>query len=480
MIFVILLLHCLNTLYADALPTPPTPPTISSIIAGFVNISPSCGALGSCRELSSIIKSCFATIYACAWVARHPDVPSPSWRWWRTLAFAAMETIGILIVPDMLLITAALQYRFAGALVTGLNIVPEDAEREKETSPVGEGDDSGVVDQDVRDFAEQWREGKDQSASPEKRRDYTRQDGFFVGMGGLHFYRGNEPIRPLTIKDVTDLAKHDIFVIPLSRDIDDRSKSSWITKFVALVQTVSFATQCITRLALHLPTTELELTALAYTTVTVLAYLIWWDKPVNIGSPVRLVIEASTEDGATQAPVNKGFIGRIFKRYSEMWRAILFTTKRQSAADIRARLIFIAVTTALMSGFGAIHCIYSWAPFARYWHGQETPYNYSAMAITIWPVCMGICSTLGTLMTLWDGQYYPFARALVEWLLIFASSGVGQRSMATNLLKTYNVVLQAVFPESTPPLLFGQPLKAKVHEHALVLRAIHASPSPPP
>ncbi|KZP33484.1 hypothetical protein FIBSPDRAFT_847412 [Athelia psychrophila] len=48
--------------------------------------------------------------------------------------------------------------------------------------------------------------------------------------------------------------------------------------------------------------------------------------------------------------------------------------------------------------------------------------------------------------------------------------------MAANLLKT-SIVLQAVFPESTHSLLFGplnKSLKAKLREHALVLRALHA------
>ncbi|KZP04288.1 hypothetical protein FIBSPDRAFT_767642, partial [Athelia psychrophila] len=116
---------------------------------------------------------------------------------------------------------------------------------------------------------------------------YTRKEGFFVGMGGLYFYDDNdEPIRPLTIEDLTDLAKRGIFPITGPKDIDDRSKASWITKGLAVTQTVSFATQCVARLALRLPTTELEITALAYTMVTVLAYFIWWQKPVSIGMPV--------------------------------------------------------------------------------------------------------------------------------------------------------------------------------------------------
>ncbi|KZP33483.1 hypothetical protein FIBSPDRAFT_679930, partial [Athelia psychrophila] len=61
---------------------------------------------------------------------------------------------------------------------------------------------------------------------------------------------------------------------------DDRSKRSWISKGLALIQTASFAIQCVARFAQRLPVTELELTALAYTMVTVLAYFIWWKKPV--------------------------------------------------------------------------------------------------------------------------------------------------------------------------------------------------------
>ncbi|KZP04285.1 hypothetical protein FIBSPDRAFT_704583, partial [Athelia psychrophila] len=183
------------------------------------------------RELSSIIKSCITTIFACVWVAQHPNVPPPELAGLKPF-LAVLGTISVLILPDEMLFRA------------------------------------------IREFI---------SA------EYTRKEGFFVVMEGLQFYNGDRPIRTVTIEDIKDLAEQNIFpTIPRADEIDDRSKASLITKGIAVIQTVSFATQCIGRFAQRLPVTELELTALAYTVVTILAYIIWWQKPVNIGVPVRV------------------------------------------------------------------------------------------------------------------------------------------------------------------------------------------------
>jgi hypothetical protein len=39
---------------------------------------PSCDDLRNCRTISSIVWSCIVTIFACTWVAVHPNVPKPN------------------------------------------------------------------------------------------------------------------------------------------------------------------------------------------------------------------------------------------------------------------------------------------------------------------------------------------------------------------------------------------------------------------
>ncbi|KZP33491.1 hypothetical protein FIBSPDRAFT_1036042 [Athelia psychrophila] len=430
MIFIILFLHCLATLHADALPTPTAN---VSVLAGFVNISPSCRDIASCRELSSIIRSCLTTIFACIWFAQHPDVPPPSSNWLQKLGSAAITTFYNLLVPDLMLVKAIQQFISAGAVAEKLNDIRDKIEQEEKAAQAGEGDadsderygdkeegygDSEEGDTAMLDFARQRHDRMNPQASLEEPRKYTRKDGFFVVMRGLHFYDSdNTPIRPLTTKDVTDLAERGIFLIPRPDDIDDRSKASWITKGLAIIQTASFATQCVARLALHMPTTELELTALAYTTITVLAYFIWWKKPVSIGSPVRVVLECPTGFGKYRS--NGGTTFNIFgwKGLVDGWRPLLFTTQRPGV-EIGVRLLLITATVALTSAFGAIHCI-NWWTSSTHWHDQDTWFNYSAIAITFLPVGMGVCSTLGALTSIGNSQDYIVVRAL-QWLLIVA------------------------------------------------------------
>ncbi|KZP04283.1 hypothetical protein FIBSPDRAFT_968268 [Athelia psychrophila] len=407
MIFIILFLHSLATLHANALPTPAG---AVSVAGSFVNLSPSCRDLGSCRELSSIITSCITTIFACVWFAQHPDVP-PSLPGLAKLVDTARKTIVLLIIPDRMIVNAILQFLAAGALAKELNDIPEKAGQEKKTGPEGVAGGGSEVDRYV--LTRQRHEEMDGpgTASPEKRRTYTRRDGFFVVMRGLHFYGSdNTPIRPLTIKDVTNLAKRGIFVIPSTDEIDDRSKASWTTKGLALIQTVSFAAQCVARLVLRLPTTELELTALAYTTITVVAYCFWWHKPVSIGTPVRVPILDTQATVVVKPRLMDQFHKNIWREWS-----LTFYTKR-SIARIRRPLLLIAITTVLASAFGAIHCIYLWTS-SGYWRDQNTWYNYSAIVVTLMPVAIGVCFTLIFLMSMGNRKYMVI-RVLVRLFMI--------------------------------------------------------------
>ncbi|KZP05279.1 peptidase C1B, bleomycin hydrolase [Athelia psychrophila] len=72
----------------------------------------------------------------------------------------------------------------------------------------------------------------------------------------------------------------------------------------------------------------------------------------------------------------------------------------------------------------------------------------------------------------------PIDDRLINHLSGDLISDGGQWDMAVNLLEAYGVVPQAVFPESTHSSLSGplnKLLKTKLREHALVLRALHAS-----
>ena len=86
--------------------------------------------------------------------------------------------------------------------------------------------------------------------------------------------------------------------LPLKEEIQDRSKSDWLAKTIALLQTLWFVTQCIARGVENLPTTELEIVTLAYTAINIGMFIAWWDKPRNIDRPIRVFHKPVEEDEA--------------------------------------------------------------------------------------------------------------------------------------------------------------------------------------
>ncbi|KAI0059861.1 hypothetical protein BV25DRAFT_1034250 [Artomyces pyxidatus] len=119
----------------------------------------------------------------------------------------------------------------------------------------------------------------------------TTQHGFFVVMGGFHYYRSGEPIHPLSSSDVVVLVRSGELVLPTDEEMRNWSQSDVLSKSLAVVQTLWFVTQAIARRIEGLPITQLEIMTLAYTTLTVAMYVVWWDKPQNVGGPVRVTVK---------------------------------------------------------------------------------------------------------------------------------------------------------------------------------------------
>jgi hypothetical protein len=80
----------------------------------------------------------------------------------------------------------------------------------------------------------------------------------------------------------------------LEEEIEDRSKASWVTKSIALVQVSWFVAQLIGRAIQHLPVTTLELFTLGVVVCAFVTYACWWHKPYDVQTPV--VLECSLED----------------------------------------------------------------------------------------------------------------------------------------------------------------------------------------
>ena len=198
------------------------------------------------RSIWSIIWSCLSTIFACTWIAVHPNIPGPKdSRWavfWKRMAIMGCA----LIVPEYVLGWAARQYWAARHL----------AKRHQEHG-------------------------------------WTMAHGFFIGMGGftLHDQRGRA-VKVLEPKELEKLYNEGKVAWPsiTEEEIQDRSKGDYLSKGIVLVQTSWFIIQCIVRGAYGLAVTELEVATLAFAVLSGITYYLWWHKPLDVGHSVPVYL----------------------------------------------------------------------------------------------------------------------------------------------------------------------------------------------
>ncbi|KAE9392766.1 hypothetical protein BT96DRAFT_944402 [Gymnopus androsaceus JB14] len=212
---------------------------------------------------SEIVWSCLTTIFACTWVAVHPNIPalddSGGQLLWRRVKILAVA----LIAPEFIIIWAANQLRSAR---------------------------SGIAE--LRNFP---------ACS-----DWTLTHGMFLVMGGFMLTStSGQRIGVLQADDLHLLLSKDLISLPSipCSEIMDRSKGDALGKTLALVQTTWFMAQVISRGVQHLPITELELTTAAFAFLNFLTYALWWKKPLDVRHPI--LVQLRDSDYSNSASHNK-------------------------------------------------------------------------------------------------------------------------------------------------------------------------------
>ena len=135
-------------------------------------------------------------------------------------------------------------------------------------------------------------------------------------MGGFHLFKRSSkdesgaqsisqeddyPLHPLLVED---LVHDDIytFTMPTEAEIKDRGKSDWLAKSLVLLQTWWFIIQCIACGIKHLPVTHLEILTLAYAAINFVIYVFWWNKPLNVNQPVRVLQKSGESEPSRMQP----------------------------------------------------------------------------------------------------------------------------------------------------------------------------------
>ena len=191
------------------------------------------------RSIYNILWSCLSTIFACTWIAVHPNIPAPDDSHWAVLRRRLVIMGYFLLTPEFVIMWAARQHFDARCLT-----------EKHEKNHMG----------------------------------WTRAHSFFLIMGGFTLHEEGKPVRVLVAKELEELSEAGKIKWPTitKEEIADRSKGDYLSKTIVLFQTTWFVGQCIARGRYGLTITELEVVTLAFASLTGVIYYLWWDKPLDV------------------------------------------------------------------------------------------------------------------------------------------------------------------------------------------------------
>ncbi|TFK69571.1 hypothetical protein BDN72DRAFT_607826 [Pluteus cervinus] len=251
----ILLAAVFASMRVDAVPIsagPATAPTaLHTIVFG---PQPRAGCTGAdVRTTYEIVRSCFITIAACVYRAIHQNIPDPSLSFWGRLRVTAKVTFYALIAPEMMIWWAMRQWFGARDVMRLANYL-------------------------------------------EPRLKWTHTRGQFAQMGGFAWKRDKQVLYQWTLFELLRDGHLDFEEINLTeKEIQDKSKGDILSKALVAFQTTWFVFECLARLQQGLPLIELEAVTLAFATLNIITYGLWWYKPLNVLCPIYIDINIPTK-----------------------------------------------------------------------------------------------------------------------------------------------------------------------------------------
>ncbi|TFK69562.1 hypothetical protein BDN72DRAFT_607514 [Pluteus cervinus] len=258
---IILLVAFLAYMRVGAIPISPVPTTNLAVY----ELHPRCECPGTGpdgRTIYDIVKSCLFTIAACVYRAVHQNIPDPELGFWGRLRVTAKVTFYALIAPEMIIWWAMRQWFGARGVVELIHEV-------------------------------------------EPRLNWTMVHGQFVQMGGFARKDNKRVLHPYTLSELLYDGQIDIEELQLTeKEIQDKSKGDILSKTLVAFQTTWFVFECIARLQQGLPLIELEVVTLAFATLNIITYALWWYKPLNVLCPIYIHIRPKVPGLRTNAEVS--------------------------------------------------------------------------------------------------------------------------------------------------------------------------------
>ncbi|KAK0458693.1 hypothetical protein IW261DRAFT_1352496 [Armillaria novae-zelandiae] len=360
---------------------------------------------GDQRTVLSIIWSCLATIFACTWVAVHPNVPGRDITT-KGATCCALERLKIwsmtILAPEVIVAWAAEQF-----------IVADPATEEKEKPKL------------------------------------TLAHGFLVSMGGLYCARScrhtaasTSPSFPSSLPDFEDVPyfKSEVdearteetasseALIPTRlmrpnlggetaeislETIEDKSKRDGMSKTFSIIQSTWFILQSVVRIIQHLPITLLEMTALAFAGISMITYFLWWYKPLNVKYHIPLHggsnLKSMTETDSLRHPAHTvtPWWLKFLKYYMSTENG---APQFYSGTDKeKSKRFMIMVCVGFL--FGGFHCLASSFYFPS--HAEKLLWRFSSIAVLMGLFAAGPLALIFHFMSISVIFTYMAARILI-------------------------------------------------------------------
>ncbi|TFK65787.1 hypothetical protein BDN72DRAFT_180077 [Pluteus cervinus] len=235
-------------------PIPATDPVLSVV-------HPRCDCSGTTadgRTIYDIVKSCLFTIAACVYRAVHQNIPDPELGFWGRLRVTIKVILCALIAPELMIWWAMRQWFGAREVVRLMN-----------------------------------------RANPKLK--WTKVHGQFAQMGGFARKDNRRVLHPYPLRRLLRDGRVDVEELQLTeKEIQDKSKGDILSKILVSFQTTWFVFECIARLQQGLPLIELEVVTLAFATLNLFTYALWWYKPLNVLCPIYIHVQPGAPDPAAE------------------------------------------------------------------------------------------------------------------------------------------------------------------------------------
>ncbi|KAK0432170.1 hypothetical protein EV421DRAFT_2024119 [Armillaria borealis] len=384
----------------------------------------------------SIIWSCLATIFACTWIAVHPNVPGRNITTKGAIS-CAIERAKIMAItilaPEVIVGWAAEQFIVAWKLRHGkynsIVSATEPSTEKKEESKLTLAHGfllcmGGFYYTGKYEIPHQALEANEATSTPppssvhESLSDRTKLlNARFVPDGTSDWETRDVPGTLVTLEA---LESEPLLVTNLAaispETIEDRSEGDALSKTVSILQISWFIVQCVARAMQHLPITLLEMTSLAFAGLNIITYFLWWYKPLNVKYPIYL--DGSDKRPTSEihypeesaSPVKSSWLEWAYRRVDWVGNWIACTTLGYSYLEIRdGACRFYSGTTRegdarcmAMVGvgflFGAFHCV-AWS-FYFPSHAEMVLWRFSSMAVLI-GLCVGSQFRVGMMILDW-------------------------------------------------------------------------------